>query len=495
MAHYQYERLSAQDNAFLLWETPSLHMHVATTNIMEAGPLEKPSGGIDFASIKRAIRGILPDIPRYRQRLAFIPRANHAVWVDDEHFDLDFHVRHTSLPKPGSDAQLKKLAARLMAQQLDRTRPLWELWVIEGLNGNRFAMFAKMHHCMVDGMSGMDLMGVLYSESPDAEIREPDEYLPRPAPSDFELWRDDVQRRVSLPANAVRSLRERQNLRDELSVRWKALRSLMIDRASDTPFNGTVGPHRLFDWTDMPLAKIKEVKNALGCTVNDVVLTIATGAFRDFLIQRGVRPDELQFQVQAPVSTRGKDDDGRLGNKVSNWTVPLPVGEADPIQQLDAIHETTSALKESQSALGIETINTIAEWTTSSLLSLGVQASHGTTNSLVTNVPGPQYPLYFLGARQLGMYPLAPLLANVGLVMGLVSYDGKLCWGFNADLQRIPDLDRFVQLVDASFERLAGAAGVKIPKPRKTPGRSGQKKRRSRRPREAAAAPSPPPSQ
>lgn len=468
MASIDYERLSGQDNSFLVLETPNLHMHVASTQIFELGPLATDDGGVDYRSIKRFTESVLHRIPRYRQKLAWIPFENTPVWVDDAHFDIDFHVRHTSLPRPGNEDQLKQLAARIMAQQLDRARPLWEIWVVEGLDGGRFAIISKIHHCMIDGSSGVDIGQVLQSPTPDTRIHPAPAYVPRPIPSALELVRDSLAWRLGLPLRALSGLRafrrETEDLSAELALRARALRDMFVAQnasSSETPFNRRVGPHRIFDWWTVPLADVKALRNALECTVNDVVLTIVTGAFREFLARRQIRPDEIDFRVQAPVSVRRPEEKGKLGNRVSAWLIRLPLDEAEPRDQLRRIHEMTQDLKESQQALGVDMMMSLMEVMPTVLLSLGAQAASGSMNSIVTNVPGPQFPLYLLGARMTAMYPQVPLLRNVGLGIALISYDGQVCWGFNADAELVPDLASFAQLVGESFERVAKAAGVK----------------------------------
>jgi WS/DGAT/MGAT family acyltransferase len=465
MAQYMYEPLSAQDTAFLTLETHNLHMHVASTQIFELGPLAAADGGVDFARIKRFIGSILYRIPRYRQKLMWVPVAQRPVWVDDHQFDLDFHVRHTALPRPGSDEQLGKLSARVMAQPLDRERPLWEIWVVEGLSEGRFALVSKIHHCMIDGTSGVDISQILQSRTPDRRIGEPPPFVPRPVPSRTELLDRTLRWRLGLPLRALRGLREfRRETEDvwgELRMRAGVLARFFASQysmASETPINGEVGPHRAFTWLDVPLEELKALRRALGCTLNDVVLTIVTGAFRDYLSQRGARPEELDFRVQAPVSVRSAEERGRLGNRISGWVVRLPLEEDDPQGQLAAIHETTRELKESKQALGVEMMMTAMGEMPTAVLSLGVQAATGSFNSVVTNVPGPQFPLYIQGARMLALYPQVPLLPNVGLGIALISYDGKVCWGFNADPQLVPDLDAFVAAVRRSQERVAKVA-------------------------------------
>lgn len=472
MAQYNYDRLSGQDTSFLLWETPNLHMHVASTQIFDLGPMATQEGGVDFESFKRFTESILYRIPRYRQKLKWIPVENRPVWFDDAEFEIDYHIRHTSLPKPGSEAQLKKLSARIMAQQLDRNRPLWEIWVVEGLQGNRFAMISKIHHCMIDGSSGMDISQILMRISPDRTIEAPPDYLPRAEPTDLELFTDAMSLRLRTPLRALRGLREfrreTENVRDELMLRTRAVRAAITSQsssASPTPINGVLGPHRVFDWWTVSLDDIRAIRRALDCTVNDVVLTAVTGAFREYLSHRRMRPEELDFRIQAPVSVRSDEEKGKLGNRVSGWLVRLPLDEGDPRRQLERIRETTLELKETRQAMGAEIILSLMEMMPNTLVSLGAQAAAGTMNSIVTNVPGPQFPLFVLGAELLGMYPQVPLLANVGLGIALISYNGRVCWGFNADLDLVPDLSTFVDMLRVSLERLAEVAEVKLSAP------------------------------
>jgi WS/DGAT/MGAT family acyltransferase len=466
---YRYERLSAQDNSFLVGERPTTPMQVAGVQLFESGTLRTKEGGIDFALIRRGTEALLHRIPRYRQKLQWTPFFDHPVWVDDPDFHIDYHMRHTSLPRPGGIDQLKRMSARIMAQELDRARPLWELWVVEGLAGDRFATISKMHHCMIDGTSGVDLAQILLSPSPAFEIPDAPRFMPRPAPSATELLRDEMLRRASLPLRALRSYRafrrEAQDLRAELRMRVRAIRELMgwvIQPASETPINGDLTPHRRFDWLAMSLADVKAVRKAADCSVNDVVLTTVTGAVREYMRLRNVVPSDLDFRVSAPVSVRREAERGRLGNRVSSWILQLPLGEASPLARLRAIHDMTQRLKESKQALGVEMMMQIAEWTPPVLLSLGAQAASGPINSIVTNVPGPQFPLYMFGAKLVEMYPVVPLLEGMGLGIALFSYDGRIFWGFNADYALLPDLDPFVAFVRSAFEEFAAAVDVEV---------------------------------
>jgi WS/DGAT/MGAT family acyltransferase len=469
MASYSFERLSAQDNTFLLGETPNTPMHVAGIEIFEAGNLRTADGGIDFTSILKSTEAVLHKIPRYRQKLQWTPVIEQPVWVDDPDFNLDYHVRHTSLPQPGDRDQLKRMAARIMEQQLDRERPLWELWVVEGLEDNLFALISKIHHCMIDGSSGVDLAQILMSDKPEYTIPEAPRYLPKPAPSDAELLASEAWHRASQPWRAIQGFREfrreADDLQAEIGLRARALRDMAgwaVRSSSDTPINGPLGPHRRFDWLVMPLDEVKAVRRAAKCSVNDVVLTLVTGAVRAYMQKRQVDPAELDFRVSAPVSVRRDDEKGQLGNRVSSWIIQLPLGEPDASSQLAAIHAATQELKESKQALGVEMMMQVAEWTPPVLLSLGAQSASGPINTIVTNVPGPQFPLYMLGARLLEMYPVVPLLEGLGLGIAIFSYDGQLCWGFNADYAQMPDLPVFPKLIDEAFRAFAAEVGVEI---------------------------------
>jgi WS/DGAT/MGAT family acyltransferase len=488
MPRYSYDRLTALDHSFLFLERPQAPMHVGSVAIHEMGALRSREGGVDIDLLRRGIAGALHRIPRYRQRLAWIPIEGAPVWVDDEGFNLDYHVRHTSLPRPGDPEQLRQLTARVMAQRLDRARPLWEMWVVEGLEGDRFALLSKVHHCMIDGVSGVDLMNVLMSPSPDAEIFEPIPFVPRPAPSGYELLRDELLRRARLPFEAVRDvgklLREAQNTRRELSVRLRAVREMVggaLEQSTPTPLNERVSPHRRFDWLTLPLDELKAVRRALGGSLNDVVLTIVSGAVRRFLEQRRFPVAGLDFRVMAPVSVRAENERGRLGNRVSAWIVHLPLSEPDPALRLKTLAACTEELKQNRQAVAAQVLTQAAEWTPATLLALGARNAIRQLpfHMVVTNVPGPQVPLYLLGSRMLESYPVVPLLDGLGLGIALFSYDGKLCWGFNADWDLVPDLERFVGCVREAADELGAIARHAQPPPRK------------RAPRRPAAEPPP----
>jgi len=256
---------------------------------------------------------------------------------------------------------------------------------------------------------------------------------------------------------------ETQSVAHELAIRVRALAALAgwaVRPTSETPINGPLGPNRRFDFLTMDLDDVKAVRKALGCTVNDVVLATVAGAVREFLIRRRVRPDEIDFRISAPVNIRQDEEKGRLGNRVSSWIVRLPVGEADPLKRLEALHEVTRELKASKQAIGVAMMMELAEWTPTLLISLGARAVSSPVNMIVTNVPGPQFPLYLLGAKMLGLFPVVPLLEGTGLAVGLFSYNGVVFWGFNADYGLVPDLAAFRRVLVASFRELQQAAGL-----------------------------------
>jgi diacylglycerol O-acyltransferase / wax synthase len=464
MAHYNYERLTALDNSFLVMEGPNALMHVAATAIFEAAAPATNQGGVDIGRVTDYLASRLHKIPRYRQRLAYIPIEQHPVWIDDTRFNLHYHVRHACLPRPGDERQLKRMVARVKAQEMDRGKPLWELWIIEGLEGGRFALITKTHHCMIDGVSGVDLLSVLLRPTPNPHIEEPPRWIPRPAPAPLELLRDETLARLKAPLGfASRLLRDPAStladVRDGLAAVGEAL-GAGLQLGSETPFNQPIGPHRRFDWATTDISAIREIREHLGGSLNDVVLAVVAGAVRRFLERRGVNPADIDFRVFVPVSLRDRNEHGGIGNRVAGWMVDLPIGETDPCKQLARICKTTARLKESKQARGSEILSEVLEWTGPAILSAAMRATTGTTsfNLVVTNVPGPTTPLYLLGARMLEVYPLVPLAPNHGLGIALFSYAGKLHWGFNADWDIIPDLHDFVADVATAFADLSAAA-------------------------------------
>lgn len=476
-----YERLSALDASFLGLEDSNCHMHVGAVCLFDAAPLRTPDGGVDIEKIRAAIHARLHLVPRFRQRIAYIPYENHPIWVDDNRFRLAYHVRHTALPHPGDERMLKRLVGRIMSQPLDRKRPLWEMWVVEGVQGDRFALVSKTHHCMVDGISGADLMSVILSPLPEHDPGVAEPWTPRPQPSRRQLLIDELLRRAEQPLELARAvidtLRHPEQRVHQIADAIEGIIETLapaLSPVSPTPLQVEVGPHRRFDWTEMPIAELKEVKHVLGGTINDVVLATVSGALRRFFERRGLNPDELDIRAMVPVSVRAHDERGKLGNRVTQIAAPLPVHIADPVARLHAVTETTKDLKESKQALGGEVLTAISEWTVPNLLVQAVRLAARTRpyNLIVTNVPGPQIPLYLLGAEMKTAYPVVPLFENLGVVVGLFSYNGGLFWGINADWEHFPDLHDFVLDIEQAFRDLQAAARAQQRRSQRTARRS-----------------------
>jgi len=467
MPYHAYDRLTVADNAFLDLEAGKAHMHIAATAVLEIGSLGNAAGGVDIERIREYVASRLHLIPRYRQRLAYVPLENHPVWIDDDHFNIAYHVRHASLPRPGTVGQLKRLAARIQSQRLDRAKPLWEFWVVEGLDGDRFAIIQKVHHCMIDGISGVDLLTVLMSPVAATLFDHGPAFVPRPAPSGTALFAEEMWRRVRDPLSVLRQLPVRlydpraalRDLQRNLGGLFEALTSTILP-ASATPWNQPIGPYRRFDWLALDLADIKEVKNKLGGTVNDVVLATVSGALRRFLHRRGLSADGLRIRANVPVSVRTHEERGTLGNRIALWMTDLPVDERDAVTRLDRIRATTTRLKDSRQALGAQVLASVSDMTTWRLMALALRMSTRSRpfNIVVTNVPGPQVELYLLDAPLREIYPMVNLLENQGLGIALFSYAGKLFWGVLADWDLVPDLDAFVTAIGESFRELQTAA-------------------------------------
>lgn len=467
MSDFHYEPLSYLDASFLALESSNSHFHVAGVALFDASPLKSDEGGIDIERLKTHINSKLQYIPRYRQRLEWVPYDRRPVWVDDAHFNLEYHVNHTSLPRPGTDEQLKELAGRIMSTKLDRNKPLWELWVVEGISDDRFAVIAKIHHCMIDGISGVDLTTILMNVIPEGQIEDAPEWAPRPAPTPSQLAVAEAARFTRRMVDGLANLSDK--LRDGIRVTDRtldksiaaltSLRSGWLTPSERTPLNPDIGPNRRFDWTDVDLEEVKSVKNHLGGSVNDVVLAVTAGAVRRFLIEeRGFRPsDHGEFRAMNPVSTRSADQRGKLGNQVAMWLVELPIDEPDPAVRYRQIRETTTNLKETNQALGAATLVEISSGTPITLLSLAnrvVGPKIRPFNMTVTNIPGPQFPMYLLESQMLANYPMVPLWAQHGIGVALFSYNGRLMWGIQADYDTLPDSDVFIQAIHASFQEL-----------------------------------------
>ena len=472
MSEFHYEPLSYLDASFLALESRSSHMHVAGVALFDAAPLKGDNGGVDIERIKAHVRSKLQYIPRYRQRLEWIPINRHPVWVDDAEFTFDYHVRHTSLPRPGSDQQLKELAGRIVSTKLDRNKPLWEMWVIEGIDGDRFAIIAKIHHCMIDGLSGVDLTTILMNVIPDSTIEDSPEWSPRPAPTPTQLAVAEAARLTRRIVDGLTRLADRARDGRDLAERTidksiAALTSLgsgWLTPSNRTPLNPDIGPNRRFDWTELDLGEVKGVKNALGGSVNDVVLAITAGAVRKFLSEeRDFHPGHTGFRVMNPVSTRSENQRGKLGNQVAMWLVDLPIEEKDVARRYELIKERTLHLKKTKQALGAATIVEVSSGTPIQLLSLAnrvVGSRIRPFNMTVTNIPGPQFPMYLLEAQMLANYPMVPLWAQHGIGIALFSYNGRLLWGIQSDYDTLPDSAHFLSAIHTSFAELGDLASA-----------------------------------
>jgi diacylglycerol O-acyltransferase / wax synthase len=495
MSYSHYDRLTALDASFLGLEDQNVHMHVGSVGVFDIGPLKGAHGGLDMERVWAMSDGTLGGYPRFRQKLAHVPLLGSPVWVDDARFNLHYHVRHTALPPPGDERQLKRLAGRIMSQQLDRGKPLWELWYVEGLSGDRFAVITKLHHCMIDGVSSVDLMAAMMGPDPAAPMVKAPRWMPRPVPAAWRLLADEVARRAAVPIDVARGAqalltRPRRALgaaRDAVEGVGEALWAGLAP-SSPTPINCDIGPHRRFDWLKLDLEVVKDIRNRLGGTVNDVVLAIVAGAMRRFLRGRGEQVEELSFRAMVPVNLRDAAEHNGLGNRVSFMMAPLPLAERNPSHRLQKVIETTRALKQSKQRSGAQLLEEVSDRVASGLFVQLARLGARTQpyNIVVTNVPGPQFPVYLLGTPLREAYPLVPLFSNQALGIALFSYDGGLFWGFNADWDAMPDLHDVVGAVETEYSTLRQLA-ANAPSP--LPVRERQRGRVARRTRRSVVAP------
>ena len=445
-------------------------MHVAACAVFQGTP---PS----HAELLEAIDSRLHLVPRYRQRLAFVPFGQgRPVWVDDPHFKASYHVRHTALPSPGGEEQLMRLTGRVFSQALDRGRPLWEVWLVEGLAKDRFALLSKTHHALVDGISGVDILTVLFDTSPaPMPVAPPDhEWVPAPLPSGAQLLADAVIERATVPAEMVRGLRAvlrgpkalAKSLGTGLAgvgaLAWSGLRP-----APESPFNAPIGPHRRFTWVRSDLDRFKSVKNSLGGTVNDVVLAVVAGALGRYMRLHGETTDEVILRAMVPVSVRADVERGALGNRVAAMWAPLPVGIEDPVRRLHEISGAMSEIKESGQAVGAQVLASLSGFAPATIISQAarLQARQRLFNLVVTNVPGPQLPLYVLGREMEAIYPMVPLAQNTALGIAIMSYNGQLNFGLAADYDALTDLETLAEEIVSCIEEIAAAASVPSPAP------------------------------
>ncbi len=462
MAQGHMDRLSSIDASFLTNETSSAHMHVGAILIFE-GPPPK------YQDFLNHVRSRLHLVPRFRQKLAFPPiETGRPFWVDDPHFHLAYHVRHSALPAPGSEEQLRNIAGRLFSQALDRSKPLWELWLVQGLEKNRFAIVTKTHHALVDGVSGVDIATVLFDVKPVPEPIEPDrDWVPHPHPSSAELAaRGAVElsetpfklarraaRAASHPMRTTRKVVEAGEALGE--VAWN-----FTNPAPDVPLNTEIGSHRRFAWTRSELAAFKRIKDTFGGTVNDVVLTVVSGALRAWLRSRGIKTEGLELRALVPVSIRAEDEHGQLGNRIAAVRGPLPVYISDPVRRLEIVSESMRGVKSSNQALGAEVISRFNDFAPPTLLAQASRLNFSTRlfNLIVTNVPGPQMPLYVLGRELEDVFPVAFLPENHALAIAIMSYNGGIDFGLLADYDAMDDVELIVDGIKASIAELSEAA-------------------------------------
>jgi len=457
-AQQHLDPLSALDAAFLLQEGPATHMHIGAVAIFDGPPPP-------FGELLEHVRVRLDRVPRYRQKLAWPPAGvGRPRWVDDPTFNLEYHVRHAALPAPGGDAQLRRLIARVHSSRLDRSKPLWELLVVEGLQDDRFALISKTHHSVVDGVSGVDITTALFDADPASEDDgAPHPWLPHPEPTSAELaaaaLTGSVRDLVAAPVRVLGTIADRTRLRWAAQGVGEAALTVLRP-APSSPLNVRIGPHRRVGLVDTRLEDFKLVKDAFGGTVNDVVLAVTAGALRAWMHGRGLRTEGLELRAAVPVSTRTRDEAGALGNRITQLIAPLPVDVADPLARLRLVQEAMDGLKESRQALGAEIIAGAQDFAPPTILAQSTRLSFSTRayNLLVTNIPGPQIPLYLLGRELREIYPLAFLAGDRALAVAVMSYNGMVGFGVISDYDRLPDLDVFCEGLRDSIAEYAALA-------------------------------------
>jgi len=464
MAQGHMDRLAALDASFLTNESDTSHMHVGAVLIFEGPPPR-------YDDFLEHVRNRLHVVPRFRQKLAFPPiETGRPFWIDDPSFNLAYHVRHSALPSPGSEEQLGNIAGRLFSQHLDRSKPLWEMWLVQGLERNRFALITKTHHALVDGIAGVDIATVLFDLKPVPEQIGPDDaWVPSPPPTPAEMAARGIQALSEIPFRLGRRLlraagdperagRRAVEAAEALAeVAWN-----FTNPAPDLPLNVEIGPHRRFVWARGRLEDYKQIKNALGGTVNDVVLTVVSGALRRWLQGRGIRTDGLELRALVPVSIRAKDERGQTGNRIAAMRGPLPVYVEDPVKRLEVVKGAMSDLKESKQALGAEVISRFNDFAPPTLLAQASRINFSTRlfNLIVTNVPGPQIPLYVLGRELEDAFPVAFLPERHALAVAIMSYNGGINFGLLADYDSMEDVGVIADGLAASLDELLGAANA-----------------------------------
>lgn len=457
------DRLSATDSSFIVSETGPSHMHIGGVMVFEGPPPP-------YEDLLKQIEARLDLVPRYRHRI-LMPRfeMGRPLWIDDTRFDLGYHVRHTALPPPGSLEELKRMTARVFSQRLDRSKPLWEIYLVEGLEGGRFALVNKTHHAMVDGVSGVDIATLLFDLSPSAPPPPPPSqpWRPQPEPAQVEvalkLARDATNAVVDMASTALNALATPERTADVLRESVEALGEVVwagLTSAPPTPLNVPISPHRRVTWVPTPLSQYKVIKDALGGTINDVVLTVVAGALARWLKGRGIRTEGLELRAAVPVSVRSQHQHNELGNRVTAIVAPLPVYCDDAVERLRIVREAMRGLKESKQALGAQMIIGLERFAPPTLLAQAsrLQFSPRFNNLVVTNVPGPQFPLYLMGRELLEMAPVGFIVDGFALITALVSYNGVLTFGLMGDYDALPDLETIATYVEESLGELVQAA-------------------------------------
>ena len=468
MASATYERLSAQDSSFVLFEGGATQVHVTAVAIFEAKSLRGPGGEIDIDRIRGHLAARLHRIPHYRQCLSATPIQRHPIWVDDTRFDINYHVRPAGLPRPGSQVQLREFASHIASRPLDHSRPLWELWFADGLEGDRLAVVAKIHHCMIDGVSGVGILTLLLSPTQETTVAPAPRWAPRRAPNWLGFLQDGVRDTIALSAATVSTvgnaiLRPQETatgLLEGANSLWTTL-ATGIQPPAETPLNGTVGSQRRIDWCQLDLAEVRDLRKHLGGSVNDVVLCVVAGAVRRYLKRRRVKLAGLDYRVVVPVDARTGRLDLSVANKVSAWFVSLPIGEPKPLRRFEKIRTQTRRLKRTRAAIGIDAIMRLADFTGSTRLSYWLVSLVNVLrpyNLIVTNLHGPEVPLYLLGTPLLEFYPALPLFDGQGLAVAAMSYRDKINIGLTGDWDLAPDLDAFAADLPEAFAELQRAA-------------------------------------
>jgi diacylglycerol O-acyltransferase / wax synthase len=461
------DRLTSVDASFLTNESSTSHMHIGGILIFEGPP---PL----YVDLVEHVRGRLDKVPRFRQRLVVPPlEAGRPLWADDVNFNLSYHIRHTALPEPGGEAQLKRLAARVFSQRLDRSKPLWEMWLVQGLERDRFALLTKTHHAAVDGIAGVDIGTVLFDLEPvPTPAPAEDGWQPHAAPTTAELIArgitDAAAAPVKLAERAMDAVRHPEGAARRVVEAMEGVGEVVgafADPAPDVPLNRPIGPHRRFTWARSELATFKRIKDSLGGTVNDVVLAVVTGALRKWLHSRGIRTEGLELRALVPVSIRTEDERGEPGNKLAAMRGPLPVYVEDPARRLRVVSEQMEGLKRSKQALGAEVISRFNDFAPPTLLAQAARINFSTRlfNTIVTNVPGPQMPLYVLGRKLEEVFPVAFLPQNHALAVAIMSYNGRVCFGLLADYDSMEDVETIAAGIDESLLELEQAAAAAAP--------------------------------